>query len=520
MPIDGWWPAVAQGLAAVERGFGWLVGADGSDYVVARWLFLRGLGIIYLIAFFSLWTQVDGLLGRRGILPVETYLEALRAQSGRERYRLVPTVLWLRADNAALHIACALGVTASILLILDLAPAACLVLLWLLYLSLNAVGREFLAFQWDTLLLEAGWLALLLAPWRLRPGAATDVSSLAIVLLWWLLFRLTFQSGVVKLTSGDRTWRDLSALDYHFLTQPLPTWPAWHAHHLPRWVHKMAVVGTYVLEVLVPLMIFGTREMRLAACAGTVFLQLLIFTTGNYNFFNLLTMLLALLLVDDAAWAAILGPEIVGRLAGNPGPIPLPQLALATVVGAIWLPVGAVRVWQALLPLSGVPLPIMRLMRWLEPFRSLNSYGLFRVMTTRRPEIVVEGSEDGVTWREYAFRYKPGDVRRRPRFAEPHQPRLDWQLWFAALSRYDATPWFQAFCARLLEGSPDVLRLLASSPFPTQPPRYVRALYYEYRFTTPGERRETGAWWTRTLLGAYAPVLTLADAPAGDRLGP
>ena len=483
---------------------------EGSTYALTRWVFLRALGVIYLIAFVSLWVQVKGLLGSHGILPAQPYLHMLRTYVGPERYRLAPTVFWLGAGDATLALACGVGALCAALLICDVAPVVCLVALWALYLSLVTVGRDFLAFQWDVLLLEAGFLAIFFAPGHLIPGqpGAAPVSPIMLLLLWWLLFRLAFQSGLVKLTWGDPTWRDLSALEYHFSTQPLPTWIGWYAHQLPAAVKKVAVVVMYALEIGAPLLLFGPRSLRLTACAGIVLLQVLIFASGNYTFFNLLTIALALLLLDDAWWTWVLPEQFVPQLATEDRRTPGFDVLRVVVAGAV-LAVSCAKFWQNLTPRSTLPRPIVGALGWVEPFRSINSYGLFRVMTTVRLEIVVEGSDDGVAWRAYEFRYKPGDVTRRPGFVEPHQPRLDWQMWFAALGRYEATPWFAPFLARLLEGSRPVLGLLGTNPFPEHPPKYVRAVAYDYRFTTPAERRATGAWWSRTAVGAYSPVVSL-----------
>lgn len=503
---------LARLVAQVDSWSGWLVGStDGrSTYALTRWLFLRLLGLIYLVAFVSLWVQVKGLIGRDGIAPAYQYLQAVRGFLGPERYRFVPTVFWFGASDLALTLACALGAGCALLLIGGVAPLPALVTLWVLYLSLVTVGGDFLAFQWDVLLLEAGFLAIFVAPARLWPGHTPPaaVSATALVLLWWLLFRLTFQSGLVKLTWGDSTWPSLTALDYHFYTQPLPTWTAWYAQQLPEWVKRLAVLVMFVLELAVPMLIFGPRAMRLIACAGIIVLQLGILVTGNYTFFNLLTIALALLLVDDAAWAALLPQRFVAWVASGGGGGASPSV-VRTLVAALIVLVSGIKFWQALGPNVRVPRAVARLVAWTEPFRSINSYGLFRVMTTSRLEIVVEGSEDGVAWRPYEFRYKPGDVMRRPAFVEPHQPRLDWQMWFAALGTYETTRWFPGLLGRLLEGSPAVLGLLARNPFPAHAPRYVRAMLYDYRFTTPEEREETGAWWVRTPALPYAPAVSL-----------
>ncbi len=515
-----WLASQVQALvAAVDSLFRWLVGtADGrSTYAVARWVFLRALGLIYLIAFVSFWVQVRGLIGSQGILPAQQYLHAVKASVGPERYRLVPTVFWLQAGDTALQLACALGVVCAALLVSNVAPVVSLVLLWVLYLSLVTVGRDFLAFQWDVLLLEAGFLAIFFAPGHLLPGRALEapVSATVLFLLWWLLFRLTFESGSVKLSWGDPTWHSLTALDFHFYTQPLPTWVAWYAQQLPGWFKKLSVLGTYVLEIGFPLLIFGPRSVRLVAFAGMVFLQLLIFATGNYNFFNLLTLALAYLLIDDAGWARVLPDRFLQGVTASGVAGGLALGMLRTGLAALVLVVSCVKFWQNL-SLRAYPPAVVRLLGWVEPFRSVNSYGLFRMMTTSRPEIIIEGSDDGGTWLAYEFKYKPGDVSRRPGFVEPHQPRLDWQMWFAALSRDELTPWFQAFLARLLEGSPAVLGLLQRNPFPGHRPTYIRAQLYEYRFTTPEERKAMGAWWSRRLIGAYSPVVRLvASVPTG-----
>lgn len=499
-------------LSDLAAPFRWLVGSWGGDatYLVARWLFLRALGIIALVAFLSFWVQLAGLVGRRGILPAQRYLVHMRDRLGRARFRWIPTIFWLDARDGALHLACAAGVVLAGLLAAGIAQPVCLLGLWALYLSLVAVSGEFLSFQWDVLLIETCLLAILVAPWSLPPDPWAPVSAVGLVLLWWLLFRLMFQSGVVKLTSGDPTWRDLTAMQYHWWTQPLPTWPAWWMHKLPARVQKGTVAFTYLVEILVPLLIFGPRPARLVACGAIILLQLVIMATGNYTFFNLLTIALALLLVDDATWAAIGWCPLPGGcadpdVAATP---PAAQTLTGLVLAVPFLVLGAARLWTALRPASGLPAWLARVLTALEPFRTINGYGLFRVMTTRRPEIEVQGSRDGEHWEPYAFRWKPGDPARRPRFVQPHQPRLDWQMWFAALSGPGRAPWLLAFLDRLLEGSPPVLRLLRANPFPDAPPRYVRARLWDYRFTTATERRKTGDWWSRSLLGDYGPPVT------------
>ncbi len=363
----------------------------------------------------------------------------------------------------------------------------------------------FLQFQWDYLLLETGLLAVFLAPpwrWRVRSGLAA--SPVALFLLRWLLFRLMFSSGWVKLASGDPTWRNLSALRFHYETQPLPPWTAWFLHQCPPWFQTVSALFLFFVELVVPFLYFAPRRLRMFAFRATVLLQLLIAASGNYGFFNLLALALALLLVDDQSLSRR------WRRAAEAAPGPSRAWPKAVLV-----PVACVAIFASSLEFAGtldrslaLPRTVVVAVRRLGAFRSFNTYGLFMVMTTERPEILIEGSNDGVDWRPYAFRWKPGDVSARPRFVAPHQPRLDWQMWFAALGSIEENPWLVQFLGRLLEGSPAVVGLLAANPFPDHPPRYVRATTYDYRFTDAAERRGSGAWWRRKWIGPYSPVLS------------
>jgi predicted DCC family thiol-disulfide oxidoreductase YuxK len=475
-------------------------------YRVSIDLFLRAIGLCYLIAFLSLWLQVAGLIGSRGILPVSEFLDAVRRQTGGARFDLLPTLCWLGASDGFLNLLCGAGAGAALVAALGLAPAASLLVCWALYLSLSVAGQVFYQFQWDSLLLEAGFLAIFLAPpgWRLSRAKASPSPVMRLLVLW-LLFRLTFASGYVKLASGDPAWRSLSALRYHYETQPLPPWTAWFAHQLPGWFQTLSCVVMFGIELGAPFLIFAPRRLRLSACGALVFLQIAIAATGNYAFFNLLTVALALPLLDDSVFPA--------RWRQAPAQTPprtrrrWPRPIVALVAGVVLLVSGAQTIAMVLRP-SSFPVPVVWVARAIAPFRSVNTYGLFAVMTTSRPEIVLEGSDDSKVWRAYAFRWKPGDPARRPRFVAPYQPRLDWQMWFAALGSAEGNPWILRLAGRLLEGSPDVLELLARNPFPEHPPRYLRAVLYDYRFTDFRERRATGAWWKREETGLYLPVLS------------
>jgi predicted DCC family thiol-disulfide oxidoreductase YuxK len=556
-------------FSALTR-LGWGRHIEPPTQNLVRWVFLRSLGLIYLVAFVSLWVQIIGLVGADGILPAKLALESMRQQAdaqhlGLQLYHVVPTLCWFNASDGFLKFLCVAGTTLAVLLVVDVAPAPCLFLLWLIYLSLATVGREFLGFQWDNLLLETGFLAIFLAPLQLWPRLSRTAppSRLVLWLLRWLLFKLMFQSGCVKLLSHDPTWRNLTALTFHYETQPLPTWIGWYAHQLPVWGQQVSTVVMFGIELLIPFLIFAPRRPRQLACAVLIAFQALIFLTGNYCFFNLLTMALCVVLLDDAAIKALLPPRLRDSLRPSPpqnmgtqwhAPLPgangsptspldpnspaLPLPALPTRPAAtapplnpqlstlnrwkwpvqVTVPLAAIAVITSLVQFSIMfrarvpwPRPLLAVCEWLEPFHSFNSYGLFAVMTTSRPEIIIEGSNDGVTWLAYEFNYKPGDVKRRPGFVEPHQPRLDWQMWFAALSDYRHNAWLVNFCLRLLQGSPPVLGLLERSPFPSSPPRYIRAVVYDYHFTDLATRRQTGAWWFRREKGIYLSAFSLDE---------
>jgi len=488
-------------------------------------LFLRCMGAVYAVAFLSLWVQVDGLIGVHGILPAKQYLAAASSQLGAIRYWALPTLCWFGSGDLALHLICAGGVLCAALAIFGLLPAPALIGAWIGYLSLATVGQDFLHFQWDSLLLEAGFVAILLAPWQIRLRGGERAHPHSHAALWlgrWLLFRLMFASAVVKLASGDPTWHSLTALDYHYFTQPLPPWTAWYFNLLPQWFEKLSVLFMFAVEGLAPFLIFGPRRLRFTAAGAIASLQLLILITGNYGFFNLLALSLCVLLLDDGFLSGIwhgvrrgpipsgAEPAVRSRPKGGTGPARRHPWPRRIVVLALFL-LSLVPMTRALQLPTGWLGPIKEVYRWSSPLQLVNSYGLFAVMTTERPEILVEGSRDGEHWKPYEFRYKPGALDRRPRFVIAHMPRLDWQMWFAALGDYRQNRWFLAFCQRLLQGSTDVTALLAEDPFAGDPPRYLRARVFLYRFTTPAQRRQDHAWWTRTLRGPYVPTLTLVD---------
>jgi len=518
---EGCYRLIAGHRPFFSRATDWLWGAHviPPGEAVTSWIFLRLLALVFAIAFLSLGTQVAGLIGSNGILPASATMRAYAtAESmGSSRYWFAPTLCWISSADWFLAALWVFGVALSAALVLGFFPVPCLLLLWAAYLSLATVCGEFLWFQWDGLLLETAFLAMFLTTWAIRPRPRSDPAPArgAVRSVRWLLFRLLFASAAVKLTSGDPSWRDLTALRYHYETQPLPTGLAWYMHQLPLGFHRASAAVTFFVEGLVPFLIFAPRRARFMAAAIIAAHQILIAATGNYGFFNALTLVLCVLLLDDGVWPRRLAGAVRGE--GNGDEAPRPE-GRGWPVWPVWIrrPVLAGIFLLSLVPLfNAMHAPLS----WLgalpgaygaaSPFRTVNQYGLFAMMTKERPEILIEGSRDAVTWKTYEFRYKPGDPSRRPGFVAPHQPRLDWQMWFAALSGYQSEIWFIKFCERLLRNSEPVLRLLRTNPFPGDPPRYVRAVVYRYHFTDPNVRRATGAWWRREPLGLYCPVLML-----------
>ena len=465
---------------------------------LVAYLFLRLFGLIYLAAFVSFGVQALGLIGSHGIMPLADLVDGVASRLGPERFFLMPMVFWLSAGDFAIEAVCWAGAGLSLLLVFNLLPRLSLFLLYALYLSLFYGGQTFMTYQWDTFLLETGFIALLLS-FGTAPG---------IWLLRWQLFRFMFMSGVVKLLSGDPNWWSLSALSYHFLTQPLPTPLAWYAARLPQSVLKFLTGGMFFVELVLPFLIFCPRRLRFSAAFGILLLQSCILITGNYNWFNLQTMVLCLALFDDAAIRAIF-PQRLARVLPARAEKRAPLRAVTVVVGAFAL----LTVFCSLVEMDerfggSPPAPAAAVDRLIEPLHIVSSYGLFAVMTTERDEIVIEGSYDGVLWREYEFRYKPGDVARRPRWNIPHQPRLDWQMWFAALEDPQRLRWFWHFLHRLLENEPAVTALLEKNPFADRPPLYVRAEFYDYTYAS-SEEKAKGLWWHRRPLGLYFPEVHL-----------
>ena len=470
---------------------------EPPTYNIASSLFARAVALVYLIAFISFGRQVRGLIGENGIQPVTEFLAQVSRQFGSRAVWTVPTVFWwIHTEYGLEMIVWSGAVVAGVAAIgrpHTSGQKAAFVLLFLYYLSVVNGGQIFMGYQWDFLLLEVGFLAIFLKPVFAR-----------VWLFRWLLFRLVFESGSVKLLSHDLTWRNLTALAVHYETQPLPTPIAWYMYQAPLWFQKASTAFVFVVELGLPFLIFGPRRLKQIAALGIILLQILIILSGNYTFFNYLTIALCLFLFDDALLSSL-------RLSAKPRTAIRTNRTFSIVLAAFILVLSLTQ----LLGMFEIRTPQIAndLNSRVGPFGLVNEYGLFANMTTHRPEISIEGSNDGVEWQPYVFRYKPGPLNRAPRWVAPDQPRLDWQMWFAALGNYRENPWLLRFMQRLLEGSTPVLELLDHDPFNGKPPKYVRAMEYEYHFTNFDERRQTGNWWKRELRGAYFPPISLRAQP-------
>lgn len=491
--------------------------AAPPTYILVRWIFLRGLGFVYFVAFASFFVQVLGLIGSHGILPAHLYLKEVGEGSGSIPFLSAPTLFWINCSDTALRALPGLGIIFSLLVMAGVCSGPLLILLWMMYLSVVTVGGDFMGFQWDALLLEVGFLSIFFAhyKWLDWPPKSADARAKlpapSIVVIWlfrFLLFKLMLSSGCAKLLSGDVTWQNLSALHYHYWTQPLPTPLGWCAAQLPDWFQSFSVAVMFFIELIVPFFIFVPGKFRVFAACLTMLLQVLILLTGNYTFFNILTLLLCLLLFDDSVFLKLKHNRFAKSLID--GHVVRPASVLTKV--RLTILVALVVTLTLSRSISFTPEPIKQFSYALSPWCLVNGYGLFAVMTTSRKEIVVEASEDAVHWEPYNFIFKPGDVNRAPPWVAPYQPRLDWQMWFAALGTRQDSPWFAHFVFQLLRGSSDVRALLQSEPFNGQVPKYVRATLYDYEFTNFDELTRTGAWWRRKYVGLFFPEASLKQS--------
>jgi hypothetical protein len=495
---------------------------------IARWLFLRALAAIYFSAFYALIFQIDGLIGPDGILPGGSYLQQIAALPGLRKYWAAPTLLWF-APNSHLPLALVwIGLAASVLAFLNLWPRLNLATCFVCFLSFVAAAQDFSGYQSDGMLLEAGFLSLFFAPPGLLPGwgAGRPTSRASLWLLQWEWFRIYFESGLAKWLSGDPSWHNGTAMIDYYQNSPLPTWIGWYLGHAPRWFQIATTNGTLFLEFVVVCLLFAGRRARLICFCIVTPWEIGVILTGNYAFLNYIVLSLGFLLLADSDLARLLPrrfrPQALDALKehssharSNPPPAHPARLHALSIlkisIASTCLVLVAYATTFELLAMiaPGLPLPAAPV-ALLEPFRIANRYGLFASMTQGRYEIEFQGSQDGMHWTPYLFRYKPQLLAERPRIYAPYQPRFDWNLWFASLGDWEQNTIVPLTQQRLLQGDRDVLGLFAGNPFPADPPRFVRTVLWQYWFTSLDQKRSTGAWWRRTLLGRYSPTLTLA----------
>lgn len=463
-----------------------------SYTIIAHWL-PRLLGVIYFFSFGALFFQIRGLIGSNGILPVTPFFNRLEAFYPRRCYYYLPSIFWINSSDSVLEGVTLAGTVISVFLVLGFLPPLMLLLLYVLYLSIVAAGQDFLAFGWEGLLLETTAHVFLIS-----------LTTIPVTLVWislnFLLFRFHLMAGVVKLQSHDPSWRNFSAIAYHYQSQPIPNLIAWYVHKLPLWFHQFTVGVMFFIEIVLPFGIFATDQIRYIVFLGFFLLQFGIWFTGNFSFLNYLTVVLSTVLLSNFYLQAFL-PTPPQQEA------PFIVVMLISVMGTGLLFLQVVRFYHQLMPNQLLSLILAR----LSPFYLANRYGIFAVMTTTRYEVVIEGSEDGIQWKEYGFKHKPSLLSDRPHRIAPYQPRLDWQIWFTPFTGYSTGTWFHSFLKHLLMGTPEVLALIKSNPFPVKPPHYIRAKTFIYEFTTFEEKQASGLWWKRKFFNDYSPVLTLKD---------
>ena len=459
------------------------------SYLRARWIWVRALGAIFFSAFLSLYFQIHGLIGPNGILPADSYLNAVRSALGAKSYWFVPTLLWFGAGDRALDGLVWTGFAASVAIILNVWPRVSIAVAGIAFLSFIAAAQDFASYQSDGMLLEAALLSIFFAPRGIWPGLGADQppSKASLFMLRWEWFRIYFESGLVKFLSGEPQWRNLTAMDKYYENGPLPSWIGWYVQQWPHAFHAGTAAYTLLAELFIAWLVFFPKWSRRVCFILTTPLQIGIILTANYAFLNYLVLFLGFLLLDDEAFGvarALLVP--VPHKPSYAGAVVLPVIFITTVA-SFFMP--------------GFPT-----VQLLEPFRVANSYGLFAVMTRARYEIEFQGTADGKTWYAYPFRYKPQNIRKAPGIYAPYQPRFEWNLWFASLGSWVDNRFVLNTEVRLLQGQPGVLRLFAGNPFANKPVTAVRAVEWQYWFTNPAERRATGAWWRRQLIGQYAPT--------------
>ncbi|HKP57067.1 MAG TPA: lipase maturation factor family protein [Polyangiales bacterium] len=479
---------------------------DAPRYWLTRFVFLRALGLVYFVAYAVLWNQMLPLFGSHGLTPAAPFVARMREEAA---FWQLPTLFYWDVSDAVLHAGAGVGLALSFALLCGAEHAAILAVLWVLYLSFVHVGQDWYGYGWEILLLEAGFLACFLGPVRsVLPLRAASPPALPVIwLLRWLIFRVMFGAGMIKIR-GDACWRDLTCLAYHYETQPNPHPLSWVLHQAPLWFHQVGVAFNHLVELIVPFFVFGPARVRRVAGLLVVVFQTILILSGNLSFLNWLTLAVALACFDDDWFARVLPRALVARaeaLETHKQPIGRPQRWIVSALCVFVL-------IASYAPVANMLSPRQRMNTSFEPLHLVNSYGAFGSVGKTRDEVILEGTSDAqigpnTRWLAYEFKCKPGDVKRRPCLITPYHLRLDWQMWFAALSEFEQEPWILHLIYKLLHNDEGTLSLIANRPFPGAPPRFIRAERYRYRFTRFGEP----GWWSRKRLGVYLPPLSRTD---------
>lgn len=484
---------------------------EKPSYWLTRFVILRWLGFVYFFAFYSAAKQIVPLIGGQGLLPADHFLDLVKAQSGGafNGFLELPSIFWFSASDPMLSITAWIGVCLSAVVLLGYANSILMFVLWALYMSIVHVGQDWYGYGWEIQLLETGFLAIFLCP--LLDGRPFPRRAPPVLVLWvyrWLIFRIMIGAGLIKLR-GDSCWRDLTCLYYHYETQPIPNPISWWLHFRPHWFHQFGCLWNHIVELIIPWFAFGTRPYRHIAGVLLVSFQFFLILSGNLSFLNWLTIVPALACFDDSFWERIL-PKGLGSSA---------RFAEASACPCTWGNRCCLGLTVLIAILSVAPIANMisthQIMNTsFTRLHLVNTYGAFGSVGRERNEIVFEGTTDttitpATQWREYEFIAKPGDTNRRPVIIAPYQPRIDWQIWFAAMSTPDNYPWTLHFVWKLLHNDPGTLSLLANNPFPDKPPHYIRAQFYRYEFAPPGS--PPNVWWNRKLLGSWLPPLSVND---------
>jgi len=480
--------------------------ARGNSYWLTRFVILRLLGFVYAVAFLVAARQLIPLIGENGLTPAWDFLGRIHSQLGSRTEGMLhlPTVFWFGISDLGLSIFAWVGFALSLIVLGGYANAILLAVLWAMYMSIVHIGQIWYGYGWEIQLLETGFLSIFLCP--LLDGRPFPRSRPPILVFWlfrWLGFRIMVGAGLIKMR-GDECWRDLTCMFYHYETQPIPSPISRYLHFAPHWFHRIETFWNHFIELVVPWFSFGPRTARHIAGTLLVLFQIFLIISGNLSFLNYLTIIPFLACFDDTFLRHFLPKRIVAR-AEKAAQESQPSITISAVTFVLSILV----VYLSIYPVLNLISPRQAMNTAFNQFDLVNTYGAFGTVGRERDEIVFEGTDDAVItgdtkWKEYEFVAKPGDPDRRPAFVAPYQPRIDWQIWFAAMASPRDYPWIFHFVWKLLHNDPGTLSLLANNPFPNKPPHYIRARLYRYRFAPIGEK----GWWRRELIDEWLPALS------------